>query len=236
MSDIERRIGDFLRQEADAMALSNRTYEHVLRRTKVRRMVTAVMAGLAVIAIVTTGIVTARTLMPPTDIGPATGETPSPSPTSRLVDGCSVTLPPEPAFVPPQPYPSRFPNPNVPDADDRQWYGTPELWTMLDRDGAVWTDLPVEPDGSVGDKTLWFSEKFSTAEGEDFSGNAEITVTAVHLDGSAPTVVEEGGGPSFNPAIKNFMLVGLALPEPGCWEVTASYQGAELSYVLLVED
>jgi hypothetical protein len=32
------------------------------------------------------------------------------------------------------------------------------------------------------------------------------------------------------------MLVPLALPEPGCWEVTASYQGAELTYVLQVEE
>ncbi len=236
MSDIERGIGDFLSEEAAGMSVSNQVYERVLRRAKVQRVVTVVVAGLAVMAIVTTGIVTARTLMPPADIGPATAETPSPSPTSRLVDGCAVTLPPEPAFVPPQPYPSRFPNPNVPDADDSQWYGTPELWTILDHDGAVWRDLPVAEDGHVGDKTLWFSENFSTAEGEDFSGDADITITAVHLDGSAATVVEQGGVPSFNPSIKNFMLVGLALPEPGCWELTASYQGAELSYVLLVED
>jgi hypothetical protein len=86
----------------------------------------------------------------------------------------------------------------------------------------------------VGDKTLWFSESFSTAEGEDFSGDADITVTAVRLDGSAPTVVEEGGVPSFNREIKNFMLVGLELPEPGCWEVTARYKRAELAYVLQV--
>lgn len=235
MSDIERRIGDFLREEADEMVLSNRTYEHVLRRTKVRRAATAVVAGVAVLAI-TAGIVTARTLTPPADIGPAIAETPLPSPTSRLVDGCPVTLPPEPAFVPPQPYPSRFPNPNVPNADDKQWYGTPELWTILDREGAVWRDLPVAEDGHVGDKTLWFSENFSTAEGEDFSGDAEIIITAVHLDGSGPEIVEEGGVPSFNRDIKNFVLVGLELPEPGCWEVTARYRGAELSYVLLVED
>jgi hypothetical protein len=43
-------------------------------------------------------------------------------------------------------------------------------------------------------------------------------------------------GPSFNRDIKNFILVGLGLPEPGCWEVTAEYKGAELSYVLFVED
>jgi hypothetical protein len=83
---------------------------------------------------------------------------------------------------------------------------------------------------------LWFSENFSTAEGEDFSGDADITLTAVRLDASAPTVVQAGGQPSFNRDIKNFMLVPLGLPEPGCWELTARYRGAELTYVLQVEE
>jgi hypothetical protein len=140
---------------------------------------------------------------------------------------CPVTVPPQPGFVPPEPYP---PEPSF----DEVWYGTPELWTNLDPDGAVWRGLPVEPDGSVGDKTLWWSETFSTAASEDFTGTADITVEAAHLDGSAPKVVVEGGVPSFNRDIGNFMLVGLELPEPGCWEVTASYQGAKLAFVIRV--
>jgi hypothetical protein len=143
---------------------------------------------------------------------------------------CPVTVPPQPGFVPPDPYPPEPPFEQV-------WYGTPDLWTILDANGAVWGDLPVgKGPHAVGDKTLWFSESFSTAEGEDFSGDADITLTAVHLDGSAPTVVQEGGVPSFNRDIKNFMLVPLGLPEPGCWELTARYQGAELTYVLQVEE
>ena len=141
---------------------------------------------------------------------------------------CPITVPPQPGFVPPEPYPPEPPFDDV-------WYGTRELWTNLDPNGAVWMDLPVESDGSVGDKSLWWSENFSTAESEDFSGKADITVTAVHLDGSASTVVVEGGVPSFNRDVGNFLLVGLVLPEPGCWEVTATYQGAELTYVIRVE-
>jgi hypothetical protein len=38
--------------------------------------------------------------------------------------------------------------------------------------------------------------------------------------------------PGFRHDIKNFMLMGLVLPKPGCWEVTASYRGAKLTYVL----
>jgi hypothetical protein len=143
---------------------------------------------------------------------------------------CPVTVPPRPGFVPPEPYP---PEPGFGDV----WYGTPELWTILDPNGAVWRGLPVGTGPhAIGNKALWFSEGFSTAEGEDFSDDGEITLTAVDLDGSAPTVVQEGGVPSFNPDIKNFILVGLGLPEPGCWEVTARYKGAELTYVLQVEE
>ena len=93
-----------------------------------------------------------------------------------------MTVPPQPGFVPPEPYPSEPPFEQV-------WYGTAELWTILDPNGAVWRDLPVGKDGSVGDKTLWFSERFSTAEDEDFTGNADITVTAERLDGPARKVV-----------------------------------------------
>ena len=136
-----------------------------------------------------------------------------------------------PGFVPPEPYPPE------PPGFENVWYGTPELWTFLEPNGAVWSDLPVgKGPHAVGNKTLWFSENFSTADGEDFSGNAEITLTGVNLDGSAPKVVEEGGVPSFNRYVKNFMLVGLGLPEPGCWEITATYKGAELTYALWVED
>jgi hypothetical protein len=143
-------------------------------------------------------------------------------------NACPVTVPPQPGLVPPDPYPSKPPFEQV-------WYGTAELWTILDANGAVWRDLPVGKDGSVGDKTLWFSERFSTAVNEDFTGNADITITAERLDGPARTVVAEGGVPSFNRGIKNFMLVGLVLPKSGCWEVTASYRGAELAYVLQVD-
>lgn len=161
-------------------------------------------------------------------------EAPDSAPSTRNVDGCPVTVPPQPGLVPPEPYP-REPAPPAP-AFEQVWYGTSGLWTTLDPNGAVWDDLPVQPDGSIGDKTLWFSENFSTAGNEDFAGDSDITVTAEHLDGVAPAVVEQGGVPSFNRHLKNFILVGFGVPEPGCWEVTASYKGAELSYVMYVED
>jgi hypothetical protein len=144
-------------------------------------------------------------------------------------NACPVTVPPQPAFVPPEPYPSEPPF-------DQVWYGTAELWTILDADGDVWSDLPVRKDGSVFNKTLWFSESFPSAGEADFTGMDNVTLTAVRLDGSAPSVVEHSRGmPGFRRDIKYFKLVGLVLPKPGCWEVTAGYRGAELTYVLQVE-
>ena len=112
-------------------------------------------------------------------------------------NACPVTVPPQPGFVPPEPYPTEPPF-------DQVWYGTAQLWTILDSNGDVWRDLPVGKDGSVGDKTLWFSERFSTAEDEDFTGNADIALTAERLDGPAHKVVAtrrgslpaDGGVPS----------------------------------------
>ena len=139
-------------------------------------------------------------------------QTPSLTPrSSASPNTCPVTVPPQPGLVPPDPYP-----PEPPSSFGAVWYGTPGLWTTLDLNGQVWRGLPVGEDGSVGDKLLWWSENYSTAKSEDFSGKADITVTAVRLDGSAPKVVETPGVQSFNPSLGNFMLVGVVLPEPGC--------------------
>jgi hypothetical protein len=157
---------------------------------------------------------------------PGNASTPASS-TDR--NDCPVTVPPQPGFVPPAPYPSEPPFGQV-------WYGSAELWTHLDPNGDVWRDLAVEKDGSIFNKTLWFSETFPSAAEGDFTGRDRVTLTAVRLDGSAPTVVEHSQGmPGFRRDIKHFKLVGLVLPKPGCWEVTASYRGAELAYVLQVE-
>lgn len=136
---------------------------------------------------------------------------------------------PSPGFVPPEPYPDE-------PGYGKVWYGTPRLWTMLDAGGEIWSDLPIGTGlHAIGDKTLWFSEDFSNAAREDFSGDANITLTAVRLDGPARTVIETSGVPSFNASIKNFILVGLGVPKIGCWGLTAAYKGTELEYVFRVD-
>jgi hypothetical protein len=145
-----------------------------------------------------------------------------PAALAGVPESCPVTVPGDDAFAPPSEAPE-----GPPPLYESVWYGTPELWTMINPQG--------ETSGKRwlgGEKTFWWSESFSVM-GEL---EPDITVTAEHLDGSAPKV--EAGGPGtngFNPGLGNFMLVGLELPQPGCWELTARYKNATLSYVVWVD-
>jgi hypothetical protein len=135
---------------------------------------------------------------------------------------CPVTIP-ERLFTPPAPYPPD------PVHDDAVWYGTPELWTAINPKDPVRSETWLR-----GEKTFWWSENFP---GGAMEGSPNITVTAGHLEGSAPVVKSGGPGTNgFHPDMGDFMLVGVELPAPGCWELTAEYKGASLSYVMWVPD
>lgn len=231
MSDIERRIGDFLREEAKGVSRPDRGYEGVLRRAKAGRIVTGAVGVVAVVAVAMGSLAIAGSLRPSPapGVGPAAAPSPSPSASEREVRGCPLTIPPQPAFVPPSPYPEEVPNPNVPAADHRVWYGTERLWTWLNDEGEVWYDLPDDDgNGKFFEKTFWWAESYSPGEGR-------ITVTGRQLDGPGSFEVGEPASGGSRPwDIGSFMLVGVEIP-PGCWEFTGSYRGAELSYVVLVE-
>lgn len=137
---------------------------------------------------------------------------------------CPVTRP-EPAFTAPLPSPAK------PPANYRSdWFGTAELYTMLRPGGEVWRGLPHNPDGLI-QKTFWWSANWPfRAEPEP-----DITVVGARLDGPGRF---EAGHPGTN-ASADFgvaMLVGVDIPTAGCWRLTATYRGAELSYVVRVED
>jgi hypothetical protein len=136
---------------------------------------------------------------------------------------CQVTVPTE-AFVPPDPFPS------VPTSEGTaRWYGTPHLWTMLQADGDTWTRAVVAPH-AFNEKLFWWST--------DWSPSAEpqpaITVTAERLDGSGTAT---GTDPTNATAeFGTAMLVGLELPDAGCWRISATYRGTTLSYVVRAAD
>jgi hypothetical protein len=79
MNDIDRRITTFLHDEAQRATLPAEMYQRVLRRAKIRRLVTATTAALAVVGVVLGGIVTAGALRTPQTrppIQPAESPTP----------------------------------------------------------------------------------------------------------------------------------------------------------------
>ena len=236
MSNIERRISDFLRAEADSVGVPRGMEDRVLREAKTRAMLTLGLGAVGVAALVAIAVVSAGLIRSPSAprIAPAASENPAapaasqttttPSAGSREVRGCELTTPGE-GFVPPEPYPSR-----PPELYDREWYGTVELWSWLDPDGEIWRDLPDhDQDGKLTEKLFLWSAGHAS-EG----GLTPVRVTGQQLDGTGSLKVEAPGGRAFHEDLQSFMMVGLEIP-PGCWELTATYGDAELSFVILVE-
>jgi hypothetical protein len=141
-------------------------------------------------------------------------------------EACPVTLPGARAFTPASDTPD-----GPPPSYESVWYGTPELWTRLNHQGEIWNNLPIANDGSLSQKTFWWREGYSMSD----EPQPDIIVTLEHLNGSAPSV--EAGGPGTNgghPDLGQFMIVGLEIPQSGCWSITAEYRGTTLSYVAWV--
>ena len=137
-------------------------------------------------------------------------------------DGCPLTIPPQPGFVPPEPYP-----PEPPELYRSEWYGSADLWTMLAPEGEVWEGLP-EARGKFTQKTFWWSEGLSSSEVP-----TPIVLTGRRLDRRGSFEGGGAGGVSSREDIGDFMVVGIEIPA-GCWELTARYGAAELSYVVRI--
>lgn len=128
-----------------------------------------------------------------------------------FVDGeCQPTMPTE-EFAPPEPY-----------ASSRQsagliWYGSDDLWTALSLDG-----------NHGGRKSVWWSVNFP---GGAVESQPAISVTWRQLDGDTVHTHDNDGTNAYTAEDGWFMISGIDPPDPGCWEVTATYKGASLSYV-----
>ncbi len=136
---------------------------------------------------------------------------------------CDVTRP-TPDFAPPSPNPASPPGPG-----NAAWYGTPALWTMLDRNGETWEHLPMASDG-LSQKTFWWSTDWVP----EANPAPDITVVGTRLDG--PGTFTYGPGTNASAAdLGTAMLVGVTVPTPGCWQLTATYLDASLSIVVDVK-
>src|ERR1700742_245465 len=139
---------------------------------------------------------------------------------------CPVTRPGSPPFVPPAEYAFKTPNPSF------SAYGSDGLWTQLQVDGK-WVAFGKDGDGWVYQNKLTFWHK-----GFDWHNETEpkLVVTGKRLDGNAPTVTVDHANAVFIPNRDAAgMMMLFAVPTIGCWEVTARYEGNELSFVVSVE-
>lgn len=123
---------------------------------------------------------------------------------------CPITPLPSEAFTPPDPYVSER-------GDGMVWYGSDELWTVLQDDGVY-----------VQRKSVWWSVNFP---GGVFEEEPEIAVTWERLDAEAAPVTVSPGTNANTFEDGDFMIAGIDPDQSGCWRVTAEYKGATLSYV-----
>ncbi len=133
---------------------------------------------------------------------------------------CPVTIPPQPGFSPPEPWPDTYPH------EGSVWYGNPGLWTVL------------ETDGDYGPrKSVWWSANFPGGAEEE---RPDLHVIWTRLDADEQVVIDNRGRATnaHTEAEGWFMIAGIDpdaatddFGEPGCWRVTAEYKGATLSYV-----
>ena len=144
---------------------------------------------------------------------------PTPYPEMPRPDSCPITQRPESRFIPPEPYPE------WPSAGSF-WYGTNEMWTGL-RSSGIWESLPKSDDGYRNKIALW-----SESYGQTMEQQPEITLSARQLDGDAVVEPHVHGNNAYHPDYEHFMMTGIELPTLGCWEITAEYLDATLSFVV----
>jgi len=134
---------------------------------------------------------------------------------SRVFDlgreNCPVTIPRQ-SFTPPDSHPAA-------PSGERVWFGKDELWTVLSNEGSY--------DGPR--KSVWWSSKFTDPGVES---EPDISVTWTLRNSSIPITITNDHATNGSTAEDGlFMIAGIDPNITGCWEVTAIYKGASLTYI-----
>ncbi|MDH3747703.1 MAG: hypothetical protein OER97_05810 [Gammaproteobacteria bacterium] len=110
-----------------------------------------------------------------------------------------------------------FPEENI-------WYGSEALATVVPKDG-IW---PITADRAlIAVKSFWWSPGYEPGMESNF------TVTVENLfDSSKVAHVSRVTNAGEMDGDKWYMLVGIDIPHVGCWRVTGSYLGQELTFVV----
>lgn len=138
---------------------------------------------------------------------------------------CPITLPGRAPFAPPETRDLTLSFEGV------VWYGTPELWTFVQEEGPVWVGLPVNSDGSLTQKTFWWTDDYVSS----IEPVPDITFTAENVGGSAPTVGADAVTSGGQAEMGVFIIAGFEIPQDGCWRITARYRDVSVSYVAWAE-
>lgn len=181
-------------------------------------------AAVAAITVIVTGILV---LWPDDEREPTPVATGLSTPTTTSgIDACPLTLPGIDSFTPAEETPQMSP------PDPRAvWFGTPRLWTSVHPDGEIWSSLPVAPDGTLTQKTFWWSEDIVSVT----DPVPDISFTAERLDELGSPVLARGVTSGGNPEQGVFVIAGFQIPEVGCWRITAEYGDSTVSYVAWVQ-
>ncbi len=135
---------------------------------------------------------------------------------------CPVTKEPAPSLEQANaphdgvPYPGQF------------WYGHDGLWTDLPQSG-VWAALPHDSHG-YGNKLFFWHRDYDW----DVEPEPPLTITGRRLGAEAGPLEVPPPTNGQTDDLGMFMLSGANFPTAGCWEVTASYHEATLSYVIWI--
>lgn len=136
---------------------------------------------------------------------------------------CEVTPVPTSPFTPPSPYPSTAPYKNF-------WHGHEGLWTMLQPHG-TWAGLPRNESG-FRQKVFWWHPGFDGR----VEGRPDLVVMGRRLDGPESFTHR----PATNAHHVDFggngwtILTGIDVPTAGCWELTGTYRGQSVSFVVWI--
>lgn len=137
---------------------------------------------------------------------------------------CRVTPVPDRPFTAPAPYPAKAPYSNF-------WHGHEGLWTMLQNDGK-WAGLPRNDQG-FRQKVFWWHPGFDGR----VEARPNLIVTGRRLDGTESFVHTR---PATNAHHVDFggwtMLTGVDVPTTGCWELTGTYRGQSVAFVVWITD
>lgn len=106
-------------------------------------------------------------------------------------------------------------------------YGSGTLFTKLRSDGRT---NGVATNRGIREKIFWWSRDYNRVT----EPIPALEVSGRRVDNSADTFIANGATNAHSDSLGLAMLVVVDFPSQGCWEVTAKYRGASLSYVTQV--